>query len=368
MSKVYGVGIIGLQAGRSWAHLAHIPAINAQPEDFRFVGVANTSEESAQRAIAEVGQGRAFASTQALIADPAVDIVAICVKVPYHAELVRSVLEAGKHVYCEWPLGNGLAEARELATLATAKGVLAIAGTQARRSPGFQHLTALVKSGYLGDVLSVSLLASGMNWGEMVDQVNAYTADISTGASMLTIPFGHTMAALADVVGEVATVSALLKVMRPTVTLVESGEKIARTAHDQVMVIGELASGVPISIHYRGGMPRGPGLLLEILGTEGELQATAMGGHGQFVELEIRGAKGDGAEFEVLPVPGNLAPALGLDLYSQNVGEMYRSFAADLRTGTRLAPTFDDAVRTHQLIAAIEESDRLGRRVTVSEV
>ena len=46
---------------------------------------------------------------------PEVDLVVVTVKVPHHRELVPSALEAGKHVYCEWPLGNGLAEARKLA-------------------------------------------------------------------------------------------------------------------------------------------------------------------------------------------------------------------------------------------------------------
>ena len=63
---------------------------------------------------------------------PSVDVVAVTVKVPYHLELATAALEAGKAVYCECPLGNGLDETETLAALAKKHGVLALAGLQAR--------------------------------------------------------------------------------------------------------------------------------------------------------------------------------------------------------------------------------------------
>jgi predicted dehydrogenase len=128
----FKVGIIGLQSGRSWAARAHIPALRALPESFEIVGVANTSLASAQKAAAEMGLPKAFAGVAELVAAPEVDIVIVTVKVPHHLAIVKAAIEAGKHVYCEWPLGNGLAEAETLAALARAKGVLGVIGTQAR--------------------------------------------------------------------------------------------------------------------------------------------------------------------------------------------------------------------------------------------
>jgi predicted dehydrogenase len=55
---------------------------------------------------------------------PAVDVVAVTVKVPHHLELASAALGAGKAVYCERPLGNGLNEAETLAALARGRGVL----------------------------------------------------------------------------------------------------------------------------------------------------------------------------------------------------------------------------------------------------
>ena len=47
----------------------------------------------------------------------------VSVKVPFHHELVLAALEAGKAVLCEWPLGNGLTEATEMAALARQQNV-----------------------------------------------------------------------------------------------------------------------------------------------------------------------------------------------------------------------------------------------------
>src|SRR5207244_4532035 len=136
-----------LQSGRSWAARGHIPALHALPETFEIIGVANTSKASAETAAAASGLPRAFADVAELIAAPEVDIVTVTVKVPPHLEIVKAAIGAGKQVYCEWPLGNGLAEAEELAALARAKGVLGVVGTQARVAPEIEYLRHLIADG-----------------------------------------------------------------------------------------------------------------------------------------------------------------------------------------------------------------------------
>src|SRR5271170_6137662 len=192
------VGIVGLQPGRSWAARAHIPALHALSDSYEIVGVANTSLASAQKAAAETGLPRAFANVAELIAAPEVDIVVVTVKVPHHLEIVKAALEAGKHVYCEWPLGNGLAEAEELAALARARGVLGVVGTQARAAPGIEYVKQLIADGFVGEVLSTTLMGRGIHWGGFIDTVaekntNGYVLDRANGATVLTIALGHTL-------------------------------------------------------------------------------------------------------------------------------------------------------------------------------
>src|SRR6266581_6327370 len=193
----FKVGIVGLQPGRSWAARAHIPALRALSETFEIVGVANTSTASAEAAAAATRLPRAFADVAELVAAPEVDIVTVAVKVPPHFEIVKTAIGAGKHVYCEWPLGNGLAEAEELAALARSNGVLGVVGNQARVAPAIAYLRTLIADGFVGDVLSTTLTAWGGNWGASISspETYGYLLDRTNGATMLTIPMGHTLAA-----------------------------------------------------------------------------------------------------------------------------------------------------------------------------
>ena len=192
------IGFIGLNPDSHWAATAHLPAIKALGDRFQIVGVANSSPESSQRTAKALNLPIAFESPQALAASDEIDLVVVTVKVPYHFELVTAALVAGKHVYCEWPLGNGLEEARQLAELAEAKGVVAVTGTQARAAVEVEHVAKLIREGYVGKVLSTSLIGSGGNWGSAAIAEHAYLFDSKNGASMQVIPMAHTLAAVQD--------------------------------------------------------------------------------------------------------------------------------------------------------------------------
>jgi predicted dehydrogenase len=343
--------------------MAHVPALRALADDFDIVGVANTSHASALAAAAACAIPHAFTSVADLINSPGVDIVVVTVKVPHHFEIVTAAIQAGKQIYCEWPLGNGLAEAQELARLAREKDVLGVAGTQARFAPEIEYLSKLIAEGYVGQVLSSTLIGSGMTWGPRVEPRNAYLLDRDNGATMLTIPFGHTMAAVRTVLGDVVELSARLANRRTNARIIETGETKPMTSHDQVLVDCLLESGAPLSVHYRGGSPRGTGLLWEINGSEGDLQVKGENGHAQMVRLSIHGARHDDSVLCPLDVPDSHYAGWPQNAIPGNVARVYARMAADLRNDTRTAPTFDDAVALHRLIAAIETAASTGCRI-----
>lgn len=350
------VGFIGLNPGIHWAATAHIPALKALPDDYVVAGVANTSLASAQKAADAFGLPHAFENAQALINSPEIDLVVVTVKVPHHHELVTAALNAGKHVYCEWPLGNGLAEARELADLADAKGVVAAIGTQMRVAPEVEYLRQLIADGYVGEVLSTTLVGSGAQWGGETDSAHAYLYDKSNGATLLSIPLGHTLAGVHEVLGGFGDISARMINRRKVAHVTDTGETIPSTSHDQILVQGALASGAAISIHYRGGMSRGTNLLWKINGTQGDIQVTGATGHGQIVQLSIRGANGDMSELVPLMPPASAYDGWPDSSVARNVARLYAMIAQDIRSSTRLAPSFHDAVALHETIDVIEHS------------
>lgn len=365
MKNKLGVGIIGLQPGRSWGAVAHVPALRSLPEDFEIVGVANSSPESAAAAAAASDLLRGFSSVAELLACPEIDVVAVTVKVPHHFDIVSQAIAAGKHVYCEWPLGNGLEEARELADLAKAKHVLGVVGTQARVAPEILYLRQLIAEGFVGEVLSTSLIGSGAIMGPSVEARNAYLLDRSNGANMLTIPVGHTLAAVRDVLGPIKNVSARLVNRRTSAQIEGEDRTVPMTSHDQVMVDALLEGGAPLALHYRGGMPKGIGLLWEINGTDGVIQVTAANGHAQMVQLSLSGACASESDLQPIAVPASFYEGLPGDVRARNVAALYARMAADIRDGTRSAPDFVDAVELHRVITAIERSSDEGCRSAV---
>src|SRR6267378_7047349 len=131
-TKRIRVGIIGANPDRGWAAQAHIPALRSLSDDFEITALSTSRRESADAAGELFRVPLAFDNHQELVNSPAVDVVAVTVKVPYHLELASAALAAGKSVYCEWPLGKGVKEAAALAALAKRQNVLAVAGLQAR--------------------------------------------------------------------------------------------------------------------------------------------------------------------------------------------------------------------------------------------
>jgi hypothetical protein len=195
-------------------------------------------------------------------------------------------------------------------------------------------------------VLSITLVARGGGWGGSipVQKTDAYLLDRASSATMLTIPFGHTLAALRDVLGEIVELSSVLATRRTTAIALDTGETLPVTAPDQVLVSGVLENRAPVSIHYRGGSARGgDGLLWEINGTEGDIRVTGSTGHSQMVRLSLAGGRGNDKALRPIEVPEDLRTGWPDNVVPGNVARVYARMAADLRDGTRTAPTFEDA-------------------------
>ncbi|MDX6594106.1 MAG: hypothetical protein QOJ13_3302 [Gaiellales bacterium] len=266
-----GVGIIGVSPVRGWAALAHIPALRALP-DYEIRALSAHSPESARTAGEVFGVSAVFSEHEPLVARPDVDLVAVTVKVPHHRELVSSAIAAGKSVYCEWPLGRDLDDARAMAALAAERGVRTVVGLQARQAPAIEFVKQLLNDGYVGEVLSTTMVGLSVPGGVVV-QPNAYMLDKANGANVLTIAFGHSLDTLNYVLGEFADLSAVSDLRRPLITIQETGEQIVKTAADQIALIGTLASGVTVTIHIREAVAGGTGFLWEINGTDGTLRS-----------------------------------------------------------------------------------------------
>jgi predicted dehydrogenase len=362
-----GVGIIGVSPVRGWAATAHIPALRALP-NYEIRALSSHSVESARAAGEAFGIKAVFSDYEHLVSQPDIDVVAVTVKAPHHRELVSAALAAGQAVYCEWPFGRDLDDARAMAALAAQQGVRTVVGLQARQAPAIEHVQQLLSDGYVGEVLSTTMIGLSVV-GEVVGQPNAYMLDKKNGANVLTIAAGHSLDILSFVLGEFADLSAVSDLRRPLITIEETGEQIVKTAADQIAVIGTLTSGATASVHIREAVAGGTGFLWEINGTDGTLRITADAALPEIYPLTVAGARGRNEPAE-LAIPAALTqkwPALtsleGAPAF--NVGRAYAAFAEDIDKGTHTVPDFADAVRRHEVIAVIESSAASGKRMKV---
>ena len=355
------VGIVGLSPGRGFASIAHIPALRALPQ-FEIAAVCTTRQDSADAAAKHFGIPLAFTDPYKLALHSDVDLVTVAVKVPDHHKPVMAAIEAGKHVYCEWPLGRNTAEAEAMLAAAEARGVRHVVGLQGQWSPTIDYVKNLVAEGYVGKVLTATLIGCAPNWGTTLDR--SYQADFANGANLMTITGGHQIDALCHCLGEFREVFAFAVSQRSRIVTEDHGE-VTLTSPDQLAVSGILKNGAVVSFQIRGGMARGTEFLFEIHGSDGDLVlASTTGGSMQRQELSLHGGQGKGAKLAELAIPATYRYVPGPTPANSpyNVAQLYAKLAESIRSGAPASPGFDAAVRRHRLIDAIVRASTTGQK------
>lgn len=359
--KKIGIGIIGANI-TSWAATAHIPALQLIPE-FELIAVSTSKMSSAKEAADKFGAKYAFDNEYDLVNHPDVDLVVVAVKVPYHYQLVKAAIDAGKMIYCEWPLGNGTAEAEELTAMASAKGLKTFVGLQAVSLPEINYLKDAIADGLIGEVLSSSMLGSGGVWGPVViDESYLYLTDPKNGATMMDIPFSHTLAGFMHVLGGFNTISATLAHRRKEAVLLTNNSIVPQLTIDQIAVSGILKNNALVNVHYRSGMSSGINFHWEINGSKGDIVVTGDLGQIQLTKVNIQWAKSNDSLTE-LPIP---AEYLGKDYPAQPIRGLnaaYKAVLNDIQTQSSNVPDFEEGVKLHKLLDTIRESHEEGKRI-----
>ena len=365
MADKIRLGLIGASVSGTWSSRSHLPAVQASA-DIELMAVCTTRAESADAARQAFGARLAFDDYRKMIASPEIDAVAVVVRVPSHYEPTKAALEAGKHVYCEWPLGRSTSEAVEVAALAEAQGLVTAVGLQARVNPALMHLKELVEDGYIGEMMAVhvSMIRDGVLTRP---SHRTWQRDAELGANTLTIANGHTIDAMRFVTGDFARLSAA--VATEARQWLDTGTNIWLdvTSPDNIAVSGRLGNGAVVSSHV-GHIPyAGSGYRMEIYGRDGTLVASGDDSP-QLGEVVLHGAKG-GSKLAPISVPERFTVASsGTPIgEARNVGQMYALFARAIRGDKAQLPHFGTAVELHRLVDAIKGASDTGRAVTVGE-
>lgn len=155
MTHNIGIGVIGM----GWMGQAHSRAYHNITDRFQDSGIqpklvicadeAAARAESAQRTL---GFAESTTDWRKVVEHPDVQVVNVASPNYLHLEMVKAVAEAGKHVFCEKPVGRSPQETAEIEYLARKAGVMSFVGFNYRWAPMVQYAKQLIDEGRLGTI------------------------------------------------------------------------------------------------------------------------------------------------------------------------------------------------------------------------
>ncbi|WP_334172396.1 Gfo/Idh/MocA family protein [Sinomonas sp.] len=150
-----GYAFMGAAHSHAWRTAPRFFDLPLAPE---LAAVAGRDPERVAAAAEKLGWESAETDWRRLVERDDIDLIDICTPGDTHAEIAIAALEAGKHVLCEKPLANSVAEAERMtdaAEEAAARGVMSMCGFSYRRTPALSLAKRLVDSGALGTIRHV---------------------------------------------------------------------------------------------------------------------------------------------------------------------------------------------------------------------
>lgn len=354
------VGVIGANGGSDrWGARAHLPAVLALDE-VQLVAVCTSREETARNAQQRTGTPLAFWDYREMVQSPEIDLVTVAVHISLHHPIVLAALEAGKHVFCEWPLALDAAQAQTMASLARTRRARHAVGTQARFSPGIMYGKELMEQNYVGRPLLFHMTHFLSSALELRPSHRWWLMRAEEGGGAILIACGHALDVVRWYLGEVDEVSGTVETLVHETRFSDTGEVVPVTAIDTVSCMARLATGVTGTMHVSTACKRGSGFRLEVYGTEGRLLVESPD-MVQYSRARVYGARGN-ETFRELPVPDRLheVPVLPPDSQALQVAQLLRRFIRSIHDGMSFHPNFEEAVSLHRTIEAIKRSAATG--------
>jgi predicted dehydrogenase len=155
MTRAIGIGVVGM----GWMGMVHSRAYRQIADRFHDIGIqakliicADDVEDRAKEAQERFGFTRIATHWEDVIADPEVQVVNIATPNCLHRDVAAAATAAGKHIFCEKPVGKNPGETAEIERLARQAGVLTFVGYNYRWVPLIEYARQLIREGRLGNI------------------------------------------------------------------------------------------------------------------------------------------------------------------------------------------------------------------------
>ncbi|MEV7934232.1 Gfo/Idh/MocA family oxidoreductase [Curtobacterium sp. NPDC089185] len=371
-----GHGFMGAAHSQGWRTAPRFFDLGVETEMAVVVGRDPERTEAARR---QYGWQTASTDWRAAVTDPDIDVVDICSPGSSHVEVAIAALRAGKHVLCEKPLANSVAEAEamtEAAAAARADGVRSMVGFSYRRVPAIALARQLVQAGRLGTVRQVRALylqdwladpEGPMTW--RLDKALAGSGSLGDiGAHAIDLVEHVTGAQLSTVSGTLETFVHERPLMAEGVGLsgTASEERGQVTVDDAAFFLGRLAGGAADgaigtfeATRYATG--RKNGLTLEISGSEGAIQFD-LESMNELRLYEASAPAGEQGFRRILvtepehPYMAAWWPTGHLIGYEHTFSHEVKDFVQAIIAGEDPSPSFEEGLHVQQVLDAVERS------------
>ncbi|MCS5494690.1 Gfo/Idh/MocA family protein [Curtobacterium flaccumfaciens] len=381
-----GHGFMGAAHSQAWRTAPRFFDLGAEPEMAVIVGRDPERTEAARQ---QYGWQAASTDWRAVVADPDIDVVDVVSPGSSHVEIAIAALQAGKHVLCEKPLANTVAEAEAMtaaADAARAQGVRAMVGFSYRRVPAIAFARQLVQDGRIGTVRQVRALYL-QDWLADADGPMTWRLDKSLAGSGALGDIGaHAIDLVEHVTGaSLATVSGTLETFVTERPLMAEGVGLSGTASSergQVTVddaafftarldggAADGAIGTFEATRYATG--RKNGLTLEISGSEGAIQFD-LESMNELRLYESNAPAGEQGFRRILvtepehPYMAAWWPTGHLIGYEHTFSHQVKDFVDAIVAGTDPSPSFADGLHVQRVLDAVERSAAAGSTWTAT--
>jgi predicted dehydrogenase len=322
---------------------AHLRAYRFHAERVCVAACCDTVRERAEKAATQAGGDTPQIVTDyaALLADPDIDAVDLCLPHHLHAAATLAAAKAGKAILCEKPLARNPEECDTMILTAREAGVTLMHGEPMRTAGNVEQAAALVREGVIGNLVGLQAAFAYWQRAELNREWRGSAAE--SGGGHLMDGGIHIVDVLRQVGGEVAAVHAMTNELRP---------ELGVGCEDIAILNLRYAAG-PLGQLFACHAARGRGAapLLTVFGTEGCLTLDAYG--------EGRGL--------VLFRPGQPEEVVNTEhSWHHGYERLIGHFLDVVQQGVPLRATPEDGRENVRLILAAYESARTGREVAVN--
>lgn len=371
-----GHGFMGAAHSQGWRVAPRFFDLPLDPEMTVVVGRNQATVEASAR---KWGWAETATDWREVIARDDIDVVDIVTPGDTHAEIAIAALEAGKHVLCEKPLANTVAEAELMAAAAAGaaeRGIRSMVGFTYRRVPATTFARDLVAAGRIGEIRQVRAeylqdwlmdAEAPLTW-RMKKELAGSGALGDIGAHAIDLTEYITGQKVTTVSGIIETIVSERPLLGEGVGLsgTASTERGAVTVDDIALFTGRLESGALASFEatrFRTG--RKNALRIEISGSKGAIAFDLE----RLNELEFYDATlpETGLGFQRILVTEHDHPYLApwwptghMLGYEHGFSHQVYDFVTAIGEGTQPRPSFDDGLHVQRVLDAVERSSESG--------